>query len=76
MNLIKQATERDDLEATKKVIGNISFGENGQFTIDKIDGSSSATSSFVYPAKPGYVMMVDYLKKQSQLGMKLVKLNI
>ena len=32
--------------------------------------------SFLYPAKPGYVMIADYFKKKSQLGMKLVKLNI
>ena len=68
--------DKEKDEATKKIIGNISFGETGLFTIDKIDGTSNATSSYVYPAKPGYVMMVDYLKKQSQVGMKLVKLNI
>ena len=75
-NLVYINYDKEKGEATKKIIGNISFGETGQFTIDKIDGTSSATSSYVYPAKPGYVMMVDYLKKQSQLGMKLVKLNI
>lgn len=75
-NVVYVNYDKEKGEATKKIIGNISFGENGQFTIDKIDGTSSATNSFVYPAKPGYVMMVDYLKKQSQLGMKLVKLNI
>lgn len=75
-NVVYINYDKEKGEATKKIIGNISFGENGKFTIDKIDGSSSATSSFVYPAKPGYLMMVDYLKKQSQLGMKLVKLNI
>ena len=75
-NVVYINYDKEKGEATKKVIGNIGFGSGGQFTVDKIDGTSTATSSFVYPAKPGYVMMVDYLKKQKQLGMKLVKLNI
>jgi hypothetical protein len=25
---------------------------------------------------PGYVMLVDYLKKEKKMGMKLVKINI
>ena len=44
--------------------------------MDKIDLTSTANYSYVYPAKPGYVMIADYYKKKSQLGMKLVKLNI
>lgn len=75
-NVVYINYDKEKGEATKKVVGNIAFGENGKFVVDKIDGTSAATNSFVYPAKPGYVMMVDYLKKQKQLGMKLVKLNI
>ncbi len=63
-------------EATKRIIGNIAFGDNGKYVVDKIDLTSSANASFLYPAKPGYVMIADYYKKKSQLGMKLVKLNI
>ncbi|HEX8426616.1 DUF6770 family protein [Hymenobacter sp.] len=75
-NVVYINYDKEKGEATKKIVGNIAFGENGKFAVDKIDGTSTATNSFVYPAKPGYVMMVDYLKKQKQLGMKLVKLNI
>jgi hypothetical protein len=75
-NVVYINYDKEKGESTKKVIGSIGFGDNGQFGLDKIDGTTTAASSFVYPAKPGYVMMVDYLKKQSQLGMKLVKLNI
>ena len=68
--------DKEKGEKTKKVIGNIAFGDNGQFKVDKIDGTSNATNSFLYPAKPGYIMLVDYLKKEKTVGMKLVKLNI
>jgi hypothetical protein len=75
-NVVYINYDKEKGEATKKIIGNVAFGDNGQFKIDKIDGTSNATSSFLYPAKPGYVMLVDYLKKEKRMGMKLVKLNI
>ena len=75
-NVVYINYDKEKGEATKKIIGNVGFGDNGQFKFDKIDGTSNATSSFLYPAKPGYVMLVDYLKKEKKMGMKLVKLNI
>lgn len=75
-NVVYINYDKEKGEATKKIIGNVAFGDNGQFKFDKIDGTSNATSSFLYPAKPGYVMLVDYLKKEKRMGMKLVKLNI
>ncbi len=68
--------DKEKGEGTKRIIGNIAFGENGKYVVDKIDMTNSANSSFLYPAKPGYVMIADYYKKKSELGMKLVKLNI
>jgi len=67
--------DKEQGEKTKKILGNILLTSDGKLSIDKIDVSSKATASYVYPAKPGYIMMVDFLKKQKQLGMKLVKLN-
>ena len=68
--------DKEKGEKTKRIIGNMAFGDNGQFKLDKVDLTSSATSSYLYPAKPGYLMMVDYLKKEKKVGMKLVKVNI
>lgn len=68
--------DKEKGEKTKRIIGNVAFGDNGQFKVDKIDMTSSATASYLYPAKPGYLMMVDYLKKEKKVGMKLVKVNI
>jgi hypothetical protein len=75
-NVVYINYDKEKGEQTKKIIGNVAFGDNGQFKLDKIDGTSNATLSFLYPAKPGYLMMVDYLKKENKLGMKLVKVNI
>lgn len=75
-NVVYINYDKEKGEATKKVVGNVLFGDNSQFKLDKVDGTSAAAYSYVYPAKPGYVMLVDYLKKQKQVGMKLVKLNM
>ncbi len=75
-NVVYINFDKEKGEATKKVVGNIVFGDNGKYAVDKIDLTSTANYSYVYPAKPGYVMIADYFKKKGQLGMKLVKLNI
>ena len=67
--------DKEKGESTKRILGNIIITPDGKFIEDKIDITSKATSSFLYPAKPGFLMMVDYLKKEKTLGMKLVKLN-
>ena len=67
--------DKEKGEKSKKVVGNILLGQNQELSIDKIEMASNAPTAFLYPAKPGYIMMVDYLKKQKQLGMKLIKVN-
>lgn len=67
--------DKEKQKKTKKVVGNIVRSEDGKLSIDKIDVTGKATSSFIYPAKPGYIMMVDFLKKEKQLGLKLIKVN-
>ncbi|WP_324677955.1 DUF6770 family protein [Hymenobacter sp. GOD-10R] len=75
-NVVYINFDKEKGEGTKRIIGNIAFGDNGKYAVDKIDFTSTANYSYLYPAKPGYVMIADYYKKKNQLGMKLVKLNI
>jgi hypothetical protein len=67
--------EKEKGEKAKKYIGNIIFNEKGEYTLDKIDVTNKAAAYFIYPAKPGHVMMVDWLRKEKTVGLKLVKLN-
>ncbi len=67
--------DKEKGESTKRILGNIIISPDGKFTLDKMDITSKATSSYLYPAKPGYLMMVDFLRKEKTVGMKLVKLN-
>ena len=66
--------DKDKGEKAKNVVGNIILTDKQMVTIDELN-IPFKDSPFLYPAKPGYIMMVDYLKKQKQLGMKLVKMN-
>lgn len=75
-NVVYVNFDKDKGEDAKMYVGNIAFGDNGKYTVDKIEMPSGPTMSYLYPAKPGYVMIADYFKKKNQLGMKLVKLNI
>ena len=75
-NVVYVNFDKEKGESAKTYIGNIAFGDNGKYAVDKIEMPSGPTMSYLYPAKPGYVMIADYFKKKNQLGMKLVKLNI
>ncbi|GAB3867570.1 hypothetical protein GCM10028824_10230 [Hymenobacter segetis] len=75
-NVVYVNFDKEKGEKAQTYIGNIAFGDNGKYAVDKIEMPSGPTYSYLYPAKPGYVMIADYFKKKNQLGMKLVKLNI
>ncbi|WP_162054289.1 DUF6770 family protein [Pontibacter pamirensis] len=60
----------------QKTLVNIMYAGNTQLITDNIDVSSSnEVVSFVYPAKPGYVLVLDRQSGEEKLEMKLVKLN-
>jgi hypothetical protein len=67
--------DKEKGESMKRILGNIIITPDGKFNVDKMDITTKATASFLYPGKPGHLMMVDWLKKEKTLGMKLVKLN-
>ena len=48
---------------------------NGSFTEDKISLRSKAKWVKVFPAKPGFVMILEYYKKDKRLEYRLEKLN-
>lgn len=49
---------------------------NGEkLTTDKIQLTSKATSLRVFPAKPGFVMIMEYFKKDKRIDMRMEKLN-
>jgi hypothetical protein len=67
-----------DYEKTKEYKGltfhSISYNE-GSVTTDKINLKTSASSIRILPAKPGFVLMVEYFKKDKKLDLRLEKIN-
>ena len=74
-NVVYVNFDKEKGEAAKTYVGNISFGDTGKYSVDKIEMPAGPTYSYLYPAKPGYVMIADYLKKKKTLDMRLVKVN-
>ncbi|GAB3738811.1 hypothetical protein GCM10027594_19210 [Hymenobacter agri] len=74
-NVVYVNFDKEKGEDAKTYVGNIAFGDNGKYTVDKIEIPAGPTYSFLYPAKPGYVLITDYLKKKKTLDMRLVKVN-
>lgn len=54
--------------------GAINYSD-GKLTTDKVKFDKKATWQYVYPAKPGYVMISEYYKKERRLEFKMEKLN-
>ena len=75
-NVVYVNFDKEKGESAKTYVGNIAFGDNGKYVTDKVELASGPSYSYLYPAKPGYVMIADYFKKKSQLGLKLIKLNM
>ncbi len=54
--------------------GSINYGD-GKLTTDKVKFDKKATWQYVYPGKPGYVMISEYYKKEKKLEFRMEKLN-
>jgi hypothetical protein len=65
-----------DVDAKKtKNFGQIKY-KDGAITVDKIPiKNQAATFSHLFPAKTGYVMQMNYFKKDKKLTMAFIKLN-
>ncbi len=48
---------------------------DGEYSFDKIDISNKGISTRVLQAKPGYVILMDYIRKEKTLEMRLEKIN-
>ncbi|MEM9918600.1 MAG: DUF6770 family protein [Bacteroidota bacterium] len=60
----------------KAYFGIISHTEGDEeYVEDKIDLTTDANNIMVLPAKPGYVLLVEYFKKKKQLTTRLEKIN-
>ena len=54
--------------------GSINYSDN-TFKKDKLRFDTKATWQYVYPGKPGYVMISEYFRKEKRLEFRMEKLN-
>ena len=54
--------------------GTINYSDN-TFKTDKVRFDTKATWQYVYPGKPGYVMISEYFRKEKKLEFRMEKLN-
>ena len=65
----------DDTKGSKGwYFGSINYSD-GKFTTDKIKLNTKDAKQYVYPAKPGYVMISEYFEKEKKIEFRLEKLN-
>lgn len=64
----------DFREDKTNFFGGISYS-NGAFTKDKITLKTKSTEIRVYPAKPGYIMINEYFRKEKKMESRLEKFN-
>jgi hypothetical protein len=59
---------------TKYIYGAVTYAD-GEYSSDKIDLGRRANNIAVLPAKPGHVMIMEYIRKEKKLEMRLEKIN-
>jgi len=59
---------------TKYIYGAVTYAD-GEYSSDKVELGRRAHNIAVFPAKPGHVMIIEYIRKQKKLEMRLEKIN-
>ena len=63
-----------DKDNKGSVCGSINY-DGDKLTTDKFNLTSKSTWRKIEPAKPGYIMITEYMKKEKKLEMRLEKIN-
>jgi uncharacterized Zn finger protein len=67
--------DRDKEAGSSYTIGDIAYTKDQKLTIDKIKLTSKPTFFYVREAKPGYVAIFEYFRKEKKAILRLEKLN-
>lgn len=66
--------EKKKGKKTKYIFGAVTYAD-GEYSADKIELGRRAYNIAVFPAKPGHVMIIEYIRKEKKLEMRLEKIN-
>lgn len=66
-----------DIERSSKkgLIGSIVYTPEKVFTVDKLKFDKRSQEFLLMPAKPGYILVAEYFKKEKTFDMRLEKIN-
>lgn len=62
-------------EMRQNVLGSIVYTPEKEFVVDKMPMSRKSTQFYVYKAKPGYVLVTEYQRKEKKFESRLEKIN-
>jgi hypothetical protein len=68
--------DKDKEAGSNYTVGNISYTKDQKLVIDKVKLTTKPTSFWVVEARPGYVAIFEYFKKEKRAGIRLEKLNL
>jgi hypothetical protein len=68
--------DKDKETGRNYLIGNIAYNKEQKITIDKIKLTTKPTWFNALPAKPGYIVIFEYFKKEKKIDIRLEKLNL
>lgn len=67
--------DKDKEAGSSYSIGNIGYTKDQKLAYDKIKLTTRPTTFYVYKAKPGYIAIFEYYKKDKKATLRLEKLN-
>lgn len=67
--------DREKGQASKNVLSSIVYTPEKKFVVDSVPLDRKSTFYFVNRAKPGYVMVTEYFKKEKRVDSRLEKVN-
>ncbi|MGE0587445.1 MAG: DUF6770 family protein [Cyclobacteriaceae bacterium] len=67
--------DREKGEASGNVLGSIVYTPEKTFTVDKMKLKRGSTDYYIYNAKHGYVMVMEYSKKEKKVEARLEQIN-
>jgi hypothetical protein len=67
--------DKDKEEGNSYLIGDIAYTKEGKLAFDKIKLTDKPTNFRALPAKPGYMAVFKYFKKEKKIDLSLEKMN-
>ncbi|MCP4123544.1 MAG: hypothetical protein GY751_17475 [Bacteroidetes bacterium] len=75
MDLEKNKEAEKKSDRRKWIMGGLAYIDGNELLQEKIVLENESTKMRVYPAKPGYVMISEYYKKEKRISMRLEQFN-